>query len=48
MIEYLKNGLYLLGALVGTALFALIFFGIIDIAVWIGNKLGDLIFGKGK
>lgn len=48
MTEHLKNGLYFLGAIIATPILGLLFFIIIDIAIWIANKLGDLLFGKGK
>jgi len=46
MIEYLKYGLYLVGAIILAIVLGLAFFKIIDLVFYIANKLGDLIFGK--
>ena len=46
MIEYLQYGLVILASCVVAIVLGLLFFKIIDIVIYIANKLGDLIFGK--
>ena len=48
MIEYIIYGLYSFVVVMGTIVLGLLFFRIIDIVMWMSNKLGDLIFGKEK
>ncbi len=47
MIEYLKYGMYLLIIVTGAVALGLLLFEIIDTSVYVANKLGNLIFGKG-
>lgn len=48
MIAYLIYGLCILLILMGTVILGLLVFKIMDIVIYIKNKLLDLIFGKEK